>query len=179
FSYDVYWASNQQLLEWIANPTTISKTLNSTTGLGNCLTPATASGNQEVCDGVDNTGSGKIDSGLSIACSFASQNVYFSSCYGCPTIVPNTSQPVPPLQSVTRKLPNADICPNAGTWDPVAGQCVQLKRASRAAIRTPTSSTSSTSTSTNKNSSSSAFPITDSTWKPMAFALVLMTLAIL
>ncbi|KAJ3299272.1 hypothetical protein HK104_009488 [Borealophlyctis nickersoniae] len=59
---DVYWVTNQQLLKWMANPTDVDGSLKNPAL--DCLMPATAQGNKEICDGVDNDGNGQIDEGL-------------------------------------------------------------------------------------------------------------------
>ena len=56
---DVYWVNNQQLLDWIKNPTDVNASI--TASSLDCVMPATAPENTEICDGVDNTGNGEID----------------------------------------------------------------------------------------------------------------------
>ncbi|KAI9190585.1 uncharacterized protein BJ171DRAFT_563758 [Polychytrium aggregatum] len=122
---DVYWVTNQQLLAWMRNPTDTQGSLTNP-ALG-CTIAARDPSNAEVCDGVDNKGDGNIDIGLTESCSYMDQNAYFSSCFGCPSKAPNVSDPNPSTTSTRHFIPDAG-CPNAGTWDPVAGQCVNLKR---------------------------------------------------
>ncbi|KAI8919547.1 hypothetical protein BC831DRAFT_481476 [Entophlyctis helioformis] len=128
---DVYWVSNQQLLAWMANATDVEASLKNPAL--DCLMPATAPGNQEVCDGVDNNGDGVIDEGLVANCYYANLAASFSTCFGCPTTVPNVSNPVPfngapPLRPVP-----ATACANGGTWNPATGLCVALTRAAKPA----------------------------------------------
>lgn len=73
---DVYWINNQQLLNWIQAPTDITGAL--TSAALDCLMPATDPSNQEICDGIDNTGNGKIDEGLQTECYYPNIQSGFS-----------------------------------------------------------------------------------------------------
>lgn len=59
---DVYWISNQKLLNWMKNATDIEGARHSPEL--DCLMPATDPSNKEICDGIDNNGDGIIDEGL-------------------------------------------------------------------------------------------------------------------
>lgn len=128
---DVYWVNNQQLLSWINNPTDIAGSLKNPAL--DCLTPATDPSNKEVCDGVDNNGDGLIDDGLVQNCAFTENGgVYFQTCFGCPSKPPTVADPAPARQTPGRTPVGADSCPNQGTFDPLAGTCVALKRMAKA-----------------------------------------------
>jgi hypothetical protein len=77
---DVYWINNNQLLDWMQAPTDVNDALKSKAL--DCFPPATDPSNKEICDGIDNTGNGKIDDGLKIECSFPkSQSSFFVFSY--------------------------------------------------------------------------------------------------
>ncbi|KNC97668.1 uncharacterized protein SPPG_07135 [Spizellomyces punctatus DAOM BR117] len=121
---DVYFVNNQQLLSWMLNPTDIATSKNSPT-LG-CNLPAQSPSSPEVCDGLDNKGNGQVDAGLVENCAFP-PNTYFSTCFGCPTKIPNITEAVPPRTQNRAFIPN-DGCPNGGVWDPTGAKCVEVTR---------------------------------------------------
>ena len=133
---DVYWISNQKLLNWMVNPTDTAGALKS--DALSCKMPATDPSNIEICDGIDNNGNGQVDEGLVTQCAFPSSQSSFSTCFGCPTVYPNVSQPVPPAAGNRVFVPD-NGCPNEGVWDPIGGKCVNLKRMAK---KTPTSPSS-------------------------------------
>ncbi|KAI9204001.1 uncharacterized protein BJ171DRAFT_558765 [Polychytrium aggregatum] len=156
---DVYWINNQQLLAWMQSPSDIAGSLKNP-ALG-CLFPARDPSNVEICDGIDNKGDGNIDVGLVESCQYPDQNAYFSSCFGCPSKAPNVSDANPATSSTRFPIPDAG-CPNAGTWDPVAGQCVSLARPIivRAAVSTsPGSGNSSSAPGSGSSSSTIAMAV--------------------
>ena len=65
---DVYWISNAKLLDWMAQPTNTTGAL--TSAALDCKMPAVDPSNEEICDGIDNTGDGTIDVGLVGSCQF-------------------------------------------------------------------------------------------------------------
>ncbi|KND04477.1 uncharacterized protein SPPG_00204 [Spizellomyces punctatus DAOM BR117] len=121
---DVWYVTNQQLISWIQKPVPADQMR---TFLP-CRPPAVDKANKEICDGIDNDGDGIIDNGVVETCQ-VTEEVSFQSCYGCPTLVPNITQPVPPQKGNATRKPAPDAaCPNAGTWDPIAGACITLTR---------------------------------------------------
>jgi hypothetical protein len=131
---DVYWVNNQQLLAWIKNPTDVHASI--TAQSLDCVMPATAPENTEICDGVDNTGNGEIDAGLASQCYYPGIEISFTSCFGCPPQAPSLDNPVPVAANGSSKFVPADGCPNNGSWDPAKGTCVYLARAKKGPTQT-------------------------------------------
>ncbi|KAJ3187530.1 hypothetical protein HDU85_006825 [Gaertneriomyces sp. JEL0708] len=120
---NVWYTTNQQLLQWMVKPTPVDKMVEFLP----CTAPATMQGNEEICDGIDNDGDGQEDDGLMVTCQITPLDS-FRSCYGCPSVVPNITNPVP-AQTGERRIPIPDEgCEALGVWDPVKGVCVNLKR---------------------------------------------------
>ncbi|KAJ3015583.1 hypothetical protein HKX48_004540 [Thoreauomyces humboldtii] len=125
---DVYWVNNQQLISWMLNPTTlVDSKLSPTLG---CHLPAIAPGNTEICDGINNQGVTGVQSAPDTpavleSCAFPPYT-YFSTCFGCPSIVPNISQALPPRTAGRTLIPDAGC--GAQVWDPIAATCVSLSR---------------------------------------------------
>ena len=142
---DVYWVTNQQLLNWVKNPTNALDSL--TAPSLDCLMPATASGNTEICDGVDNDGNGQIDEGLTSNCYYPGVEISFTvsfwtrltikSCFGCPPSAPGLQNPVPVSNSSRPSFLPDYGCPNSGSWDPSKGACMNLARAAKGPVQKP------------------------------------------
>jgi hypothetical protein len=131
---DVYWVNNQQLLAWMVNPTDISGSL--TNPALDCLLPAVDPSNQEVCDGIDNNGDGNIDEPSMInSCAYPDQRVWFRTCFNCPQVPPTVQQPIPPATGGRKAVSNS--CPDGGTFDPVTGSCLALKRLKKEQLKEP------------------------------------------
>lgn len=90
---DVYWISNQKLLAWMQNPTNIVDSL--TAKSLDCLMPAISPSNPEICDGIDNDGTGEADEGLVSNCYYPGPQLSFKTCYPCPPSPPSPNNPVP------------------------------------------------------------------------------------
>jgi hypothetical protein len=125
---DVYWISNQKLLEWMKNPTNIQDSLKNPAL--DCLMPATDPSNIEICDGIDNNRNGEIDEGLVANCQFPESGNYFSTCFGCPRAGPNYTDPAP-LGPDSRRPIGDEPCPNGGVYNPLTSACVSVKRAAK------------------------------------------------
>ncbi|KAJ3185758.1 hypothetical protein HDU85_001117 [Gaertneriomyces sp. JEL0708] len=121
---EVYWVNNQQLLSWIQQPTDLARSKVSPT-LG-CYLPAKGPSITEVCDGIDNKGDGNIDAGLVQNCAFP-PDAYFSTCFGCPTKIPNVTESIPARTEQRAFIPDAG-CPDGGVWDPAGARCVAVSR---------------------------------------------------
>ncbi|EGF78635.1 hypothetical protein BATDEDRAFT_90388 [Batrachochytrium dendrobatidis JAM81] len=164
---DVYWVSNQQLLAWMQNPTDIAGSV--TNPALDCLMPAVNPSNAEVCDGIDNNGNGQIDEGLTESCYYPALQASFTSCFGCPTTIPNVTNPVPFTGPRTRKsIPSAG-CPNGGTWNPISGTCVNLARQAKVIPKNSTGSGSSAKGAGNSADSPSQ-------WRVVSLIVTLATL---
>ncbi|KAG0233375.1 hypothetical protein BGW42_007459 [Actinomortierella wolfii] len=117
---DVWFVTNQQLLQWMKNPVPASE-------LGNqeymkCVRPVIG---KEICNGLDDTKTGKIDSGVVELCNFAEGP--WSTCYGCPKTAPSPANPVPERVVAAgqpgARTPVPTTCAMEW-WDPVAAQCL-------------------------------------------------------
>jgi len=108
---NVWIISNEQLMAWVQNPTTIAN-------LGNvdalkCSTPQVE---QKICNGMPQN-----EDGLLSHCAF--NDFPWFTCYGCPTIQPIPGNPNPP--QVTDVPARFRLPANCSTpfWDPIAGNC--------------------------------------------------------
>ena len=132
----------------MANPTDVSGSL--TNPALDCLLPAVNPSNREICDGIDNNGDGNIDEpNLVKSCQYPDEKVWFKTCFNCPQKPPSVQEPVPPPQWPIRQTVSTS-CPNSGTFDPITGQCVQLKRIEKKNLKGPKGKTSTTSTNKNQ-----------------------------
>jgi hypothetical protein len=109
---DVWIISNDQLLQWMKNPTKISD-LNNFDGL-KCTTPQV---DAKICNGMPSN-----EAGLLAHCAFS--DFPFYTCYGCPSTPPTPGQPSPPQAS--DQPARHRISQNCSTpfWDPIDGKCV-------------------------------------------------------
>lgn len=117
---DVWFVTNQQLLEWMKNPVPASEMANQP--YMKCQQPAVG---KEICNGLDDSKAGSIDKGTLQACNFATGS--WSTCYGCPTANPSVTDPVP-VRAVAAgqtgyRTPVPATCAMEW-WDPVAAQCL-------------------------------------------------------
>ena len=116
---DVWFVTNQQLLQWMKNPVPNSQMVDQP--YMKCNLPAVG---KEICNGMDDTKTGSADKGVLETCNFVAGP--WSTCYGCPKTVPTTSDPVP--ERVVAAGPGART-PVPATcamewWDPLAAQCL-------------------------------------------------------
>lgn len=109
----VWIVSNAQLLEWVKHPVTMSN-LNSVTALG-CSTPSVT---DKICNGMPDN-----EKGLLQNCPFS--DFPFTTCYGCPSVPPTPSNPLPP-QSGTGSSLRHRLPANCSTpfWDPIGNKCL-------------------------------------------------------
>ncbi|KAF8955310.1 hypothetical protein BGZ46_002664 [Entomortierella lignicola] len=154
---DVWFVTNQQLLQWMQNPVPASQLANQT--YMKCELPAVG---KAICNGLDNTNSGTLDNGLLQMCNFPSGS--WSTCYGCPTTEPTNSTPVPArvisAGQPGYRTPVPSTCAMEW-WDPVAAQCLcnstNCTFTDVSLIQPNTTSTSSpSSTPTNAKASAAA-----------------------
>ncbi|KAF7723749.1 hypothetical protein EC973_001725 [Apophysomyces ossiformis] len=120
---DVWFVSNEQLLEWMKNPVPASKLAEQP--YMKCELPNTG---KEICNGlekIDISDAGVASSSLLSSCNFNTTN--WHTCYNCPSAAPTLQTPTPgsAVQPNDPKYrhPVADNC-NSIWWDPVAGQCL-------------------------------------------------------
>ncbi|KAF9311576.1 hypothetical protein BG003_007234 [Podila horticola] len=117
---DVWFVTNQQLLEWMKNPVPASQL--AAQDYMKCNLPAVG---KEICNGMDDTKAGAIDSKVLETCSFASGP--WSTCYGCPKTMPTPADPVPERVVAAGQAGYRTPVPaNCAMewWDPVAAQCL-------------------------------------------------------
>ncbi|KAJ3265116.1 hypothetical protein HDU76_012088, partial [Blyttiomyces sp. JEL0837] len=116
---DVWYVTNTQLIQWILNPVPAA---NMASFLP-CNAPKVDASQPEICDGLDNKGTGQPDSGLVLTCGFPDSS--FQSCFGCPDTVPIPASPLgsKPLSGNRLPIP-VDGCLSNSIWDPVGGKCV-------------------------------------------------------
>ncbi|KAI8808379.1 hypothetical protein BJ742DRAFT_279066 [Cladochytrium replicatum] len=124
---DVWYLTNQQLLQWMQSPVPASKMVSFLP----CVLPPVDPSNPEICDGIDNNRDGAADTGLLNTCGGGSTPWLstFQTCYDCPSVMPNISS-VPFMYTGARarvSVPD-NGCPGTQSWDPVGGKCVELKR---------------------------------------------------
>ncbi|OAQ24568.1 hypothetical protein K457DRAFT_81884 [Linnemannia elongata AG-77] len=117
---DVWFVTNQQLLEWMKNPVPASELANQP--YMKCQQPAVG---KEICNGLDDSKAGSIDKDLLQMCNFATGS--WSTCYGCPTANPSVTDPVPARAVAAGqtgyRAPVPATCAMEW-WDPVAAQCL-------------------------------------------------------
>ncbi|KAF9166213.1 hypothetical protein DFQ26_008445 [Actinomortierella ambigua] len=117
---DVWFVTNQQLLQWMKNPVPATELANQ--DYMKCTRPAVG---KEICNGLDDTKSGTIDTGVLEVCNFAAGP--WSTCYGCPKTAPSPADPVPE-RVVVAGTPGArtavPVTCAMEWWDPVAAQCL-------------------------------------------------------
>ncbi|KAF9108112.1 hypothetical protein BGX27_008462 [Mortierella sp. AM989] len=125
FSYarsmpDVWFVTNQQLLEWMKNPVLASQLADQP--YMKCVLPAVG---KEICNGLDDTKAGSIDRGVLETCNFVAGP--WSTCYGCPKTSPTTADPVPDrviaAGTAGARSPVPATCAMEW-WDPIASQCL-------------------------------------------------------
>ncbi|KAF9433412.1 hypothetical protein BGZ76_009493 [Entomortierella beljakovae] len=145
---DVWFVTNQQLLQWMENPVPASQL--AAQPYMKCNIPAVG---KEICNGLDDTKAGSIDKGVIEMCNYPSGS--WSTCYGCPIDQPTTANPTP-NRVVAAGQPGArSAVPSTCAmewWDPIAAQCLctssncTFTDVSLLPIPTTTSSPSPTST---------------------------------
>ncbi|KAF9423958.1 hypothetical protein BGZ94_008114 [Podila epigama] len=117
---DVWFVTNQQLLEWMKNPVPASELANQE--YMKCAQPVIG---KEICNGIDDTKTGTVDSKVLETCNFVAGP--WSTCYGCPKTAPTVADPVPErvvaASTPGYRTPVPATCAMEW-WDPVAAQCL-------------------------------------------------------
>jgi hypothetical protein len=111
---DVWIVSNEQLLDWVRNPTPISE-LDSFAPF-KCSTPQV---DAKICNGMPEN-----ENGLLSHCDFP--DFPFYTCYGCPEVEPTVDNPNPPQQVPDGQSARFRLPANCSTpfWDPIKGECI-------------------------------------------------------
>jgi hypothetical protein len=119
---DVWFVTNDQLLQWMQNPVPASQLANQS--YMQCQKPVTP---KEICNGLEtlNITSGVVSGSLLNSCNFNTSN--FATCFNCPATAPVLETPVPASAVANGtsgyRTPLPDNC-SPFWWDPVAGQCL-------------------------------------------------------
>ncbi|OZJ01696.1 hypothetical protein BZG36_05489, partial [Bifiguratus adelaidae] len=118
---DVWFVSNEQLLQWMKNPVPASQLASQP--YMQCQKPVI---NKNICNGLDDTNSGTPDQGLLNNC-LINNTVSFSTCWNCPTQVPTTQNPNPPSSvaagQANYRYPLPDNCDSVW-FDPMTNICL-------------------------------------------------------
>ncbi|KAI1320725.1 hypothetical protein EDD11_010259 [Mortierella claussenii] len=117
---DVWFVTNQQLLEWMKNPVPASQLAEQP--YMKCSLPAVG---KEICNGLDDTKTGTIDKDVLEICNFVAGP--WSTCYGCPKTQPTTADPVPDRVMAQGQSGYRTAVPATCAmewWDPVGAQCL-------------------------------------------------------
>ncbi|KAI9493025.1 hypothetical protein BDB00DRAFT_764357 [Zychaea mexicana] len=117
---DVWFVTNQQLLQWMKNPVKASELKNQS--FLKCQQPVIA---KEICNGLDDNGNGQIDEELTTVCNFGTTT--FKTCFNCPSTAPTLDNPTPDpsVQNGTAgyRYPLPDNC-DTQWWDPIGNSCL-------------------------------------------------------
>ncbi|ORZ08349.1 hypothetical protein BCR42DRAFT_455530 [Absidia repens] len=150
---DVWFVTNQQLLQWMQNPVPASQLASQS--YMQCNVPNTG---KEICNGLENitiSADGVASGALLQSCNL--NNTNWHTCFNCPNAAPSLENPVPAaaLQSSdpNYRKPVPDNCDSIW-WDPVAGQCL-CTESSCAYKDTAVPTTNNGTNGTNGNGSSS------------------------
>ncbi|CAJ0906172.1 93_t:CDS:2, partial [Entrophospora sp. SA101] len=148
---DVWFVTNQQLIEYMKNPVPADQL--KTYEAFQCKQ---ATVGKEICNGMDDNGDKQIDEGLTLNCNFNTE--VFNTCYGCPKTLPSLDTPVP--DSTTNLRFRVPTTCDTVWWDPIANMCLcnsascAYKDISQIPDITTTNTTSSSSTTTSSAASS-------------------------
>ncbi|KAI9027447.1 hypothetical protein CLU79DRAFT_739243 [Phycomyces nitens] len=157
---DVWFVTNQQLLQWMKNPVKASEF--GQQDYMKCQQPVIA---KEICNGLDDDHNNQIDDNLLNNCNFGTSN--FKTCFNCPSGAPSLANPTPASAaqsgSAGYRYPVPDNC-DSTWWDPIGNACLctttdcQYKEvvvAKPAASNSTTSSSGAKETTTTSTSAAS------------------------
>ncbi|KAI7868079.1 hypothetical protein BDF14DRAFT_1796138 [Spinellus fusiger] len=117
---DVWFVTNQQLLQWMKNPVKASEF--GQQPYMQCQQPVIAN---EICNGLDDNHNQQVDEGLVNSCNFGTS--FFKTCYNCPNTAPSLDNPTPPPAatngSAGYRYPLPDTC-DSTWWDPIGNTCL-------------------------------------------------------
>ncbi|KAF8936172.1 hypothetical protein BGZ58_004496 [Dissophora ornata] len=168
---DVWFVTNQQLLQWMQNPVPASQL--AAQSYMKCTLPAVG---KEICNGLDDTNSGTIDKGVLQACNFVDGP--WSTCYGCPTTQPSVTTPVPPRVITAGQTGYRTPVPaNCAMewWDPIAAQCLCTSSNctfTDTAVTTTSSATPLPTSTTSSSKSAGERLAADSLWMTSGLGVV-------
>ncbi|KAI8391802.1 uncharacterized protein BYT42DRAFT_209423 [Radiomyces spectabilis] len=117
---DVWFVTNQQLLQWMMNPVKASELAKQ--DYMKCQQPVIA---KEICNGLDDDNNGQIDDNLYNSCNFGTTT--FKTCFNCPGSAPTLDNPTPAssVQNGTAgyRWPLPNNC-DTKWWDPIDNVCL-------------------------------------------------------
>ncbi|CAO3692500.1 unnamed protein product [Rhizopus stolonifer] len=113
---DVWFVTNQQLIQWMKNPVKTSE-------LGSqdymrCEQPVILT---EICNGIDDDNNSVVDDNLLNNCNFGTTS--FSTCFNCPGTAPTLDDPIPSGTHLGHRYPLSTNC-DTKWWDPIGNQCL-------------------------------------------------------
>ncbi|RUS16225.1 hypothetical protein BC937DRAFT_91474 [Endogone sp. FLAS-F59071] len=117
---DVWFVTNQQLLEWMKNPVPASEMASQS--YMQCTAPIIS---HEICNGLDDTNTGTIDANLTNDCNFMTSD--FQTCFNCPATEPTAANPVPASSAVAGQPGYRYAIPttcDTPWWDPIGNTCL-------------------------------------------------------
>ncbi|KAI8347185.1 hypothetical protein EDC96DRAFT_521155 [Choanephora cucurbitarum] len=119
---DVWFVTNEQLLQWMQNPVPASQMANQS--YMKCELPKTS---KEICNGLEtiNITSGVVSGPLVNQCNFNTVN--WATCFNCPSAAPTVDNPTPNSAVAATDAKYRHPVPNdcdSIWWDPIAGQCL-------------------------------------------------------
>ncbi|KAI8880236.1 hypothetical protein K501DRAFT_287004 [Backusella circina FSU 941] len=117
---DVWFVTNQQLLQWMKNPVKASE-------LGKqdymqCNEPVIP---KEICNGLDDDHNGSIDDGLVNSCNFGTTSM--NTCFNCPSGAPTLNNPTPESTVKNGTAGYRYLVPgncDSIWWDPIGNTCL-------------------------------------------------------
>ncbi|KAL0080685.1 hypothetical protein J3Q64DRAFT_1705650 [Phycomyces blakesleeanus] len=175
---DVWFVSNDQLLQWMQNPVPASELANQS--YMKCELPNTG---KEICNGLEKiaiSDVGLVSSSLLNTCNFNVAS--WGTCFNCPSVAPTLATPLPPLsvQSTdpSYRHPVPDNCDSIW-WDPVAGQCLcTTASCAYKDVSVTVNTTTAGTTNSSKTATSSGAAQSAATTHENAGAVLLPTLSI-
>ncbi|KAL1917333.1 uncharacterized protein VTP21DRAFT_4989 [Calcarisporiella thermophila] len=119
---DVYFVTNEQLLQWVQNPVPKDQvgsqlymrcTNSQVAAMNKDNSTLAVAGTQGICNG--------LNSALAELCIFPDGQ--WRTCYGCPARMPTVDDPVPPRAAASAaRHPVPDDCDTI-YWDPIGNKC--------------------------------------------------------
>ncbi|KAI7858219.1 hypothetical protein BDC45DRAFT_457887 [Circinella umbellata] len=152
---DVWFVTNQQLLQWMKNPVKASELKNQK--YLECQQPVI---NKEICNGLDDNDNGQIDEGLTHDCNFGTTT--FKTCFNCPSTTLDYSRPKSlSIQNGTigNRYPLPENC-DTQWWDPIENKCLCDTSSSQCQYKDTALPTSDSGSKKGQNNSASKSDLT-------------------